>query len=241
MEEHYRSKLKGAAHAVNLGWAGRSEGHLNDQLFALSHRSSNVTVGAEEPSLSTPSSPFLLRGTLSRGHKGSGLGLERDIRHVSDLSYTHQSATTSTILAVLSEKHYLEDWINSFEDEQVSFDRLAQYCELKLHEAIHVSQKLGTPNAFRTAVASALLCKVCSRFGRYDNILAMLKKEVFVSLYQESDQLFESGGEVRKSLDVRGRSFSCLRANSSLILRSRSRQLVLSSTARLISRRSANS
>ena len=216
MEERSRAKLQGAAHAVNLGWAGVAEDYVLDHQssrFGLSPRNDHLTAGAAAP-LSVRSSVFSLQEedvTRSdrRSARGRGRAAAAKVPGDTSSTSTHPSqlqsssfaplptpTPISTVLAALSEKQYLEDWVNSFEDEQTTFDSLAEYCELKLHEAIHVSRQLGTPNTFRTAVASALLCKVCSRFGRYENILAMLKKEVFESVYKESETFFETGGEV---------------------------------------------
>ena len=97
----------------------------------------------------------------------------------------------------ISEKQCLDAWISSFNEEQTGFDTLAEYCEHKLQEAVQASNQLGTPNAFRTAVTCALLCKVCGQFDRYGNILAKLRTELFASIYKDSDKLLRGSGSLR--------------------------------------------
>ena len=198
MEEKSRCKIQGAVNTANLGWGGIAQDHVHYDQGSTFERFNASDRGVTAP-LSLRSSFFSLQEeglTRSREERAATLEHTGTAKQVASTPIVARPSPTPTVLGTLSEKQYLEDWVNSFEAEQTTFDSLAEYCELKLQEAIHVSRQLGTPNAFRTAVASALLCKVCSRFGRYENVLAMLKKEVFESVYKESEKLFESGGEV---------------------------------------------
>ena len=54
-----------------------------------------------------------------------------------------------------------------------------------------LSEQLGNPNEFRTAVCCHLLDIICRTFGRYSELVDQLKMEIYASIYIDKDALFE--------------------------------------------------
>jgi len=76
-----------------------------------------------------------------------------------------------------------QQWNDSISHENAAYHSAATWAEIILRQVLSETQHQARPNGLRTAVCCIVLDKISSLFGRFDEVMALVKEEIFESIY----------------------------------------------------------
>mmetsp|Transcript_34875 Transcript_34875/g.110163 ORF Transcript_34875/g.110163 Transcript_34875/m.110163 type:complete len:1080 (-) Transcript_34875:312-3551(-) len=82
----------------------------------------------------------------------------------------------------------LTDWLDSFEEEQASYNSTVLLAQVRMEEALKNTKGMGIPNTVRTKVVTQLMNAILAKFGRFRDITGLLFSELMLSVYQAPEE-----------------------------------------------------
>ena len=80
-------------------------------------------------------------------------------------------------------RHTLQEWLRTYDAEQNQYASVTVFAEMKLRQAVLVTQRLGVPNDIRLAAVCSCFDRVASLFHRYEGLLRTLRGEMLRAIY----------------------------------------------------------
>jgi hypothetical protein len=94
----------------------------------------------------------------------------------------------------------MSEWMQRFEEERSEYNSMAVYAEMKLGEALRITQHLDQPNDFVTALCCNLLGKLVPEFGPYAQLMEILEGEIIRSIYYDHEKQAAQGQQEQGKL-----------------------------------------